>query len=65
LGDLLFQEQYFLKPAKNPILKVAVKILVSDEVKYAVSILRTKWFSIDWEIRLKARPFLEHRLGEK
>jgi hypothetical protein len=65
LGDLLFQEQYFLKPAKNPVLKVAVKLLVSDEQQYAASILRTKWYPIDWEIRLKARPFLEHRLGEK
>ena len=65
LGDLLFQEQYFFKPVKNPILKAAVSVLVSEEIKYAASILRTKWFSIAWEIRLKARPFLEHRLGGK
>jgi hypothetical protein len=65
MGDLLFQEQYFFKPVEHPILKAAVKLIVSDEIKYAASILRTKWFSIDWEIRLKARPFLEHRLDGK
>jgi hypothetical protein len=65
MGDLLFRKQYFYKPLENPILKVAVDVLVRDEVKYAASILRTKWFSIDWEIRLKARPFLEHRLEGK
>jgi hypothetical protein len=65
MGDLLFQEQYFFKPVENPLLKAAVKVFVNDQIKYAASILRTKWFSIDWEIRLKARPFLEHRLAGK
>ena len=65
LGDVLFQKQYFLKPVENVVLKTAVNLVVPDKIKYAASILRTKWFSIDWEIRLKARPFLEHRLGGK
>jgi hypothetical protein len=65
MKNFLFQQQYFLKPVKNPVLKAAIKALVKEEVAYAASILRTKWFSIDWEIRLKARPYLEHRLGEK
>ena len=63
LKDLLFQKQYFFQPAKNPIVKAVAKALVSEEVAQAVSILRTKWFTIDWEIRLKARPFIEHRLN--
>ena len=65
MGDVLFKKTYLLKPAQNPLLKAAVKLLVNDEVAYAVSVLRTKWFNIDWEIRLKARPYLEHRLVEK
>lgn len=65
MGKLLFVEQYFFEPAKNPILKAVVNAFVREEVAKAATILRTKWFNIDWEIRLKARPFLEHRLGEK
>ena len=62
---MLFQKQYLFKPVQNPIIKAVAKALVSDEIKYAASILRTKWYSIDWEIRLKALPFLEHRLDGK
>lgn len=65
LKDMLFRQKYLLKPAENVILKAAATMLVPDHVRYAVSVLRTKWFSIDWEIRLKALPFLEHRLAEK
>ena len=65
MGKFLFEKQYFFKPVENPILKAAVKMVVKEEVAKAATILRTKWFNIDWEIRLKARPFLEHRLGEK
>jgi hypothetical protein len=65
IQELLFREQYFFKPVENRLLRAAVKALVKDEIRYAASILRTKWFSIDWEIRLKARPYLEHRFAEK
>jgi hypothetical protein len=65
MKDFLFKKQYFSKPFQNPVLKAAVKSLVGAEVSQAATILRTKWFVIDWEIRLKARPFLEHRLGGK
>jgi hypothetical protein len=64
LRDVLFKKQIFFKPATNPILKAAVKMLVKAEVAHAISILRTKWDSIDYEIRLKARPYLEHRLND-
>jgi hypothetical protein len=65
MKDFLFREEYFAKRATNPILKAAVKMLVKGEVAHACSVLRTKWFTLDWEVRMKARPFLEHRLGEK
>ena len=63
MEKLLFQEQYFYT-IKNPIIKAAAKMLVKDEVAKASSLLRQKWFSIDWEIRLKARPYIEHRLSK-
>jgi len=63
MEDFLFRKEYFWKRVKNPVLKAAVDVLVPAEVGWAINILRGKWFVIDWEIRLKARPFLEHRLG--
>jgi hypothetical protein len=63
MEKLLFQKQYFYT-IKNPIIKAAAKMLVKDEVAKASSLLRQKWFSIDWEIRLKARPYIEHRLSK-
>jgi len=65
LRDFLFREKYLLEPVKNRVLKAVVDVLVPDKVAEAVRILRGKWYVIDWEIRLKARPFLEHRLGGK
>jgi hypothetical protein len=64
LRDMLFKKQIFFQPAKNPILKAAVKVLVKEEVAHAGSILRIKWYSIELEIRLKARPYIEHRLND-
>jgi hypothetical protein len=65
VNEMLFKKQIFMKPVQHPILKAAVKALVKEDVAQAASILRTKWYSIDLEVRLKARPYLEHRLGEK
>jgi hypothetical protein len=65
MRDFLFREKYLLEPVKNRVLKAVVDVLVPDKVAEAVRILRGKWYVIDWEIRLKARPFLEHRLGGK
>jgi hypothetical protein len=65
MKDMLFRKQYLLKPAENPIIKAMAKALVSEQIRYAASTLRTKWYSIDWEIRLKALPYLEHRLEGK
>ena len=44
-------------------LKALCRITVEDE--QAANILREKWVCISIEIRLKARPFIEHRLGGK
>ena len=64
--DYLFEKQFFPKPIKNPLVKAVVKAaqkaLIPAGVSEAALILRQKWFAIDCEIRLKARPFLEHRL---
>jgi hypothetical protein len=65
MKDFLFRKDYLFKPAKHPLVKAIAKALVSDEVARAAGILRTKWYVIDWEVRLKARPFLEHRLEHR
>jgi hypothetical protein len=62
MKNFLFREKYFWKQAKNPIIKAAAKVMISDDVSQAIGILRGKWYVIDWEVRLKARPYLEHRL---
>jgi hypothetical protein len=65
LRGFLFQKQYFYDSAKYPaMVKAMAKLLLSDQIIYASQVLRSKWFNIDWEIRLKAMPYLEHRLGE-
>jgi hypothetical protein len=62
---MLFKKQFFNEPFKSPLLNAAAKALVKTEVVHTAGVLRTKWFSIDYEIRLKALPFLEHRLDMK
>lgn len=44
-------------------LKALCRITVADAE--AANILREKWVSISMDIRLKARPYIEHRLGKK
>jgi hypothetical protein len=44
-------------------LKALCRITIADAE--AANILRDKWLSISLDIRLKARPYIEHRLGEK
>jgi hypothetical protein len=62
IKDMLFKKQIFFKPFKNSLLKAAVKALTPAEQSLAASILREKWYVLDLEIRLKARPYIEHRL---
>jgi hypothetical protein len=65
MKDFLFREKYFWKQVKHPIIKAAAKMLLSEDVSRAIGILRSKWYVIDLEVRVKAQPFLEHRLGGK
>ncbi len=65
MAEFLFKKQIFFKPIENKVVNNVLKALVTDEVSQAASILRTKWFVIDLDIRLKARPYLEHRLEVK
>jgi hypothetical protein len=44
-------------------LKALCQITIADV--QAANILREKWASIGMETRLKARPYIEHRLGKK
>lgn len=64
LKDFLFRKKYFFKPIENRLVKGVVNFLVKKDVAQAASVLRTQWFAIDWEVRLKARPYIEHRLGK-
>jgi hypothetical protein len=64
IKDMLFKKKIFFKPVQNRVVQAAIKVLVKEDVVQAVRILRTKWEAIDWEIRLKARPYIEHRLGK-
>ncbi len=63
MRDMLFKKQIFYKPVKNRIVQGIFKALVPDDVAHAGSVLRTKWYVIDLEIRKKARPYIEHRLN--
>ena len=62
IGDFLFREKYLFKKATNPVIKAIASAVVSEKMAEAVGILRNKWYVIDWEVRLKARPYLEARL---
>lgn len=65
MKDFLFREKYFQKPFENRVVQAAARMMVKQEVIQAVRVLREKWFSIDYETRLRAQPFLEQRLMEK
>jgi hypothetical protein len=65
MSDFLFRETYLFKPFKNRVFKAVVDALVPERVGEAGKILREKWYAIELEVRLKARPFIEHRLGGK
>jgi hypothetical protein len=65
MKDFLFRREYLLKPIKNPLVNAVAKALVPADVVQAVGILRSKWYVIDWEVRLKARPFLGHRIEHR
>ena len=63
MSDFLFREKYLFKKATNPVLKAIASAVVSEKMAEAVGVLRNKWYVIDWAVRLKAKPYLEHRMG--
>ena len=64
MTDFLFKEKILLKPFENRLLQSAARAMTPEQVYWAVRILRTKWDSIDVEIRQRARPYIEDRLGK-
>jgi len=64
MQDILFRKDIFFK-TNSKLVKAAVKILVKEKVARAAGVLRTKWYIIDVEVRLKARQYLAARLIAK
>lgn len=60
-GDFLYDDDAF-KKIEFPGREVVRKVLLKFEFARACDELREKWFSIDRETRLKARPYLAERL---
>jgi len=59
--DFLFDDERF-KPVNFPGREVLRKQLLKFEFAQAINVLRDKWFSIDRDTRMKARPYLAERL---
>ncbi len=59
--DFLFNDQAF-KAIQFPGRDLLRKHLLKFELARAIDVLREKWFAIDHETRLKARPYLAERL---
>ncbi len=62
MKNFLFEKKYLPEPIKNKFLNKTLKKILPTEWVNTVVTLREKWFSIDYETRLKARPYIEHRL---
>jgi hypothetical protein len=64
LTDFLFKDKN-IKDGNHLVVRLSKKLAFSAEFDQADKILREKWFSIELDIRLKARPYLEGRLRLK
>jgi hypothetical protein len=62
--DFLFDDKGF-KPIQFPGREIVRKQLLKFEFARAIDVLREKWFAIDLETRMKARPYLAERLLTK
>jgi len=62
-GDRGAYERNADRATGNLIGRLAAKVLLKGDVVGADRILRTKWFCINKETRLKAKPYLEGRLA--
>ena len=59
--EFLFDDDYF-KEIHFPGRELLRKQLLKFAFAQAIKMLREKWFSIDYETRVKARPYLAERL---
>lgn len=64
MGDFLFEEKVLLKPFENRLLRAAARAMTPEQVRGAARTLRSRWDSLDLEIRLKARAYIDHRLNK-
>lgn len=64
IKEFLFREQFLRKPFKSEIINSLAKATIGADVAQANNVLRAKWYVIDLDIRLKARPYLEDRLNK-
>jgi len=65
MKDFLFRRQFLNKPFQSELLNAAARALIGAELGQANSVLRARWYVIDFEIRLKALPYLAERLLER
>ena len=59
--DFLYDDKSF-KAVQFPGREILRKQLLKYEIAQAIDLLREKWFSIDYDTRVKARPYLAERL---
>lgn len=64
MQDILFRENIFFT-TNSKFVKAAAKMLVKEDVSRAAGVLKTKWYTIDLAVRLKARQFLAARIIKK
>jgi hypothetical protein len=57
----LYDDKGF-KAVQFPGREILRKQLLKFEIAQSIDLLREKWFSIDFETRVKARPYLAERL---
>ena len=62
MKDFLFREKFLFEPFKSKGINAVARKVIGAELAEANNVLRTKWYSIPWEVRLKAQPYLEGRL---
>lgn len=60
-AEFLYNDKAF-KKIEFPGRETVRKLVLKYELAHAIDVLREKWFSIDRETRLKARPYLAERL---
>jgi len=59
--DFLYNDEDF-KKVEFPGREMVRKVLLKFEFARAIDLLREKWFSIDYETRVRARPYIAERL---